>query len=445
MKARTWKTCSRRWLALLKGFGNILIKELKELIRDPKVLLGMIIVPLIMFPVLGAVMSFSMESATQQAQKASIVVIDNDRGNYSAIFVRNLNMTVRVFIVNETDPNKAVSDGLLPRYNTTQLIMIPKGFSANVTQHLHSNASVATYVKVYSVFSGAGLFEGIGSSLVSGSVVNFNRYFAPDIVSARPSTIIKGQIEEGIDPNMLSTLMLSQAIAMPITIMILLTYSMQIAATSVAMEKEEKTLETLLTLPMDRFAILMGKLSGSIVVAGIGAITYMVGFNYYMGSFTSAIPMGSGVDLVSLGLAPSPLGYLLLGVSLFVTLLSALALAVILSAFAEDVRGAQSLVGYVYPFLFVPSILLMYIDVNALPLALKIAIYAIPYSHPIIASKAVTMGDYWTAGLGIIYVTAFTLVIMYVASRLFATEKILTMKLRFRGLRKRGKTTTEEP
>jgi ABC-type Na+ efflux pump permease subunit len=32
------------------------------------------------------------------------------------------------------------------------------------------------------------------------------------------------------------------------------------------MEKEEKTLETLLTVPVDRFAILMGKLSSTIIV-----------------------------------------------------------------------------------------------------------------------------------------------------------------------------------
>jgi hypothetical protein len=55
------------------------------------------------------------------------------------------------------------------------------------------------------------------------------------------------------------------------------------------------------------------------------------------------------------------------------------------------------------------------------------------------------MGDYWTAGFGIIYVTAFTLVIMYLASRLFATEKILTMKLKFRGLRRHERASGEEP
>jgi ABC-2 type transport system permease protein len=218
---------------------------------------------------------------------------------------------------------------------------------------------------------------------------------------------------------------------------------MQIAATSVAMEKEEKTLETLLTMPTDRFAILMGKLSSSIIVAGVGAIAYTFGFNYYISSLTSAIPVSGNMNLVALGLAPSLFGYLLLGISLFVTLLAALALAVILSAFAQDVRSAQSLVSYVYPFLFVPALALMYVDINVLPFALKAIFYAIPFSQPIIASKAVAMGDYLTAGLGVVYVTAFTLVIMYIASRLFATEKILTVKLRLRGSRKQTPVSGE--
>jgi ABC-2 type transport system permease protein len=187
----------------------------------------------------------------------------------------------------------------------------------------------------------------------------------------------------------------------------------------------------------------MGKLSGSIIVAGVAAVAYMVGFNYYMGSFSGLSTGGASLDLVSLGLVPSLFGYTLLGISLFITLLSALALAVILSAFSEDVRSAQSLVSYIYPFVFIPSFVLMYIDINVLPMWLRIILYAIPFSQPIIASKAVIMGDYLTAGLGIVYVVGFTLAIMYIASRLFATEKILTAKIKLRGLRKRGRTETE--
>jgi ABC-2 type transport system permease protein len=420
---------------LLKGFLSILIKELKELIRDPKILLGMIIVPLIMFPILGSIMNFSIQSAQEKAEKATLLVLNNDGGKWSEKFINTLNHSVKVFVVNNTTPEDAAALGLLSKYNTTQFIEIPSDFNTSMTEHLQGNATKAT-VNFYGVFSGTGMFESIGSSMIDNLVYGFNRVVAPDAVGTYKSAIIKGKIQKGVDPAMLSNLMISQAIAMPITIMILVSSSMQIAATSVAMEKEEKTLETLLSLPVDRFAILMGKLSGSILVAAVGALAYMVGFNYYMGSFTAAIPADTSLDLVSLGLAPSLFGYLLLGISLFVTLLSALALAVIISAFAEDVRGAQSLVGFIYPLIFIPSILLMYLDVNSLPLALRIFIYAIPFSHPTIAAKAVTMGDYWIAVWGIVYVTAFTFVIMYVASRLFATEKILTAKLKFKWFRR---------
>jgi ABC-2 type transport system permease protein len=428
---------------LLKGFGNFLVKELKELIRDPKILLGMIVLPLAMFPVLGGVMSYSMQSAQEKAEKATFLVINNDGGNWSNNFIWFLSSIIKVSVENDVTLNNNTALELLSKYNTTQLLEIPKGFSENITKHFSGNPSVRASVKFYGVFLGTSIFESASSSVIDNLVYQFNRGLSPDVVDAEKSAIIKGKIEP-VDPAVLSGLMISQSIALPVTIMILLTYSMQIAATSVAMEKEEKTLETLLTLPMDRLAILAGKLSGSIFVAGLSALAYMVGYNYLMSSFTVNIPTGAGIDLASLGLVPSFFGYLLLGISLFVTLLSALALAVIMSAFAEDVRSAQSLVGYIYPFIFLPSFALMYIDITTLPFALKIFLYAIPYSHPIIASKAVIMGDYWTAVLGIVYVAAFTLVVMYAASRLFATEKILTAKLKFKGLRRRGKKPIEE-
>jgi len=425
---------------LLKGFQNILVKELKELVRDPKILLGMIFVPLIMFPVLGAIMSFAMQSAQEQAEKATLLVVNNDGGNWSEFFIGILSYSVKVSVVNNETAEKALD--LLSDYNATQFVEIPSGFSENMTEHIH-NPNATACVNFYGVFSGGGMFESISSSLIDNLVYAFNRVVAPDAVHTEKSAIIHGSIERGVDPAVLSGLMISQAIAMPITIMILVSYSMQIAATSVAMEKEEKTLETLLSLPVDRFAILMGKLSGSILVAAVGALTCMIGLNFYVGSFSAIIPADTSLDLVSLGLAPSLFGYLLLGISLFVTLLSALALAVIMSAFAEDVRGAQSLVGFIYPLIFIPSLLLMYLDVNSLPFALRIFLYAIPYCHPLIAAKAVTMGDYLTAVWGIVYVTAFTFVIMYAASRLFATEKILTAKLRFKWLRRRKRKSAE--
>jgi len=422
---------------LLKGFGNFLLKELKELIRDPKIFIGMIIIPVIMFPLLGGIMNFSIQSAQESVAKATILIINNDVGDSAARFIAYINSSFNVISINTTESVNIVE--LMSQNNVTEAIVIPSDFSANLTSGLQVR------IEFYSVFSGVSMFSGVSATVIDSLIEKFNRALSPNIVIPAKSVIVKGQVIENLDAQTISNLMISQTIAMPVIIMILLSYSMQIAATSVAMEKEEKTLETLLTLPMDRFAILLGKLSGSIIVAAIGALAYMIGFTYYLGSLSSAIPSNVNVNLAALGLVPSLFGYILLGVSLFVTLLSALSLAVIISAFAGDVRSAQSLVGYVYPLIFIPSLALMYLDVNAIPLALRILIYAIPYSHPIITSKAVIMGDYTIAVVGIAYVAAFTVAIMYFASRLFATEKILTAKLKFKGLIRRREKTTSEP
>ena len=426
---------------MLKGFQTILVKELKELIRDPKILLGMIILPLIMFPVLGAVLGYATQTAIEQAQKATLLVVNNDGGNWSTTFIDFLDSAgVKAIVINNTTSQEIVAQNLLTQYNSTQFIEIPQDFSTNMTKHLTTNPNITASVNIYGVFQGGGIFSNLGQTSVTLYVNGFNRYIAPDVLHTTQSTIIKGQIQQGIDPATLSGLMISQSIALPITIMIMLTYAMQIAATSVAMEKEEKTLETLLTVPVDRFAILMGKLSSTIIVAGLASIAVLVGYTYMLGSITIGIPTTTPIDLVNLGLVPSAFGYVLLGISLFITLLSGLALAVIMSAFAEDVRGATALVGYVYPLIFIPSMALIYLDINTLPLAVKAIFYAIPYSQPIIASKAVVLGDYSTVIFGIIYVAAFTIVIMYVASRLFATEKILTAKLKFK---RRGSSKTQ--
>jgi ABC-2 type transport system permease protein len=418
---------------MLKGFSTILVKELKELIRDPKILIGMLVVPLVIFPVLGAVLGYASQTAMEQAQKATLLVVNNDQGNWSTTFINYLESTgVKTTVINNSSPPQVVEQGLLTQNNSTQFVEIPAGFSQNMTLHTNGDPSITATVNVYGVFQGSSIFSDIGSSATTSIINSYNRVIAPDVLYTTQSTIIKGQIQEGIDPATLSGLMITQSIALPITVMIMLTYSMQIAATSVAMEKEEKTLETLLTVPVDRFAILMGKLSSTIIVAGLASVAVMIGYNYVLGSMTLGIPTATSINLVSLGLVPSAFGYFLLGTSLFITLLSGLALAVIMSAFAEDVRGATALVGYIYPVIFIPAMALMYLDINSLPTAVKAIFYAIPYSHPIIASKAVVLGDYTTVVFGIIYVAAFTIVIMYIASRLFATEKILTAKLRFK-------------
>jgi len=430
---------------LFKGLFNIVVKEVKELVRDPKILLGMIIVPLIMFPLMGFAIQTSMEAAEESMGSISMAVMDFDKGPVAENLTNFLtSLNVRIVEVDVLNLSEAVN--YVEQTNLTGLIVVPPSFSDNITDGLKAE------LDVYAVFRGGGIAESTSSSAMSALLKAFEeglvvrkvgeRFPGEDPVTVldpiemSEKSIIKGK-SVNIPPNVLFSVIIAQSTGMPVGIMVLLIFAMQLAATSVASEKEEKTLETLLTLPVNRFTILVGKLTGSIIVAVVGAVAYIIGFSYYTSSFAGVMTAESGVDLAAVGLAPTPLSYLLLGVSLFMSLVSALALAISISIFAEDVRGAQALVGPISILFVFPLIFTMFTDIYALPFPLMIALLAIPFTHPILASKVAFTGDYLTAIIGIVYVAIFTVVVLYVAARLFGTEKILTARLKFRRFRLR--------
>jgi ABC-2 type transport system permease protein len=430
-------------LVVGKGLLFIVVKEVKELLRDPKILLGMIVVPLIMFPLMGFAVHTSMETAEVSIGTLSMAVMDFDNGPFAEgliNFVKTLNITV--VEVNELNFTEAVN--YVQQSDLTGLLVIPSGFSNNIT------GGIKAELDIYTVFKGKGIAESTSSSALNTLLRTFEGSLVVQKVGEKipeedpkivldPITMVERSIFKGksvdIPSDALFGLMMSQSVGMPVGMMMLLIFAMQMAATSVASEKEEKTLETLLTLPINRFTILMGKMTGSILVAVVGAVSYIIGFGYYMGAFMESIPVESGVDLAAIGLAPTLISYVLLGVSLFVSMLSALALAISVSVFAEDVRGAQALVGPLSTLLVFPMIFMMFADISTLPVPLRILLYAIPFTHPMLTSKIAFTGDYLTAILGIMYVSIFTITVLYIASRLFGTEKILTAKLTLRRLR----------
>ena len=58
----------------------MVVKEVKELVRDPKILLSMIIVPLIMFPLMGFAIQTSIETVEIGVGGISMAIMDLDEG-----------------------------------------------------------------------------------------------------------------------------------------------------------------------------------------------------------------------------------------------------------------------------------------------------------------------------------------------------------------------------
>jgi len=431
---------------LVSGLGNLVTKEVKEMLRDPKILLSMVLMPLVVFPAMGAAMNISttaVEEAVKEVSMAlSMALIDNDHGLIAENLVSSLEaMNVTVIEMKGTTVNEALET--LQESNVTTLVVIPLGFSQNLTSGRRGE------IEVYSIFKSIGLSEGMKASAATAPISIYeslmvNRAIQQVFPGIEPGTILdpiamknlvvfKGRIV-GVPPNVLANMFMSQSLGFTMVIMMLLILAMQTAATSISVEKEEKTLETLLTLPMERLSILTGKLAGSVIVAAAGAVASIIGVNYYTSSVFSLVPT-EGADMEALGLVLSPIAYVLLGVMMFVTIVSALAIAICVAAFSENVRSAQSVVGILSTLLTIPTFVLMFADIDILPPAFQIIMYAIPYTHSIIASKAAFLGDYLTMFRSIAYISLFTVTILYVAAKIFTTEKIVTAKISLKKFR----------
>jgi len=417
------------------SLGNLVVKEIKELLRDPKILLGMVLMPLLIFPIMGFAINISQTAVEESVKAASIALLDLD-GKPAAQnltrFLENNQYNIKIVKVDTSSAEEALES--LKETNITVLLVIPADFSDDL-----ANGSKGK-LNVYVIFRRVSMAETGRSEMADFLLSKYEESLVKETVEkefSNPetvlnpidvsySTVIKGETFN-VDPRALSIVVISQSIMFPMAIMMLLIFGMQIAATSIAIEKEEKTLETLLTLPVGRLSILTGKLGGSVVVAAAGAVATIVGVNFYSGSiFGGEIP---AVDLQALGLAPSMGGYLLLGVIIFITIVSALALAVCIAVFTENVRSAQSLIGYLYIPIMVPSMILMFADIDILPTAVQIVLYAIPYTHSIIATKAAFIGDYTTMAISIAYISIFTVAVLYVAARIFTSEKVVTGRI----------------
>lgn len=423
---------------MLKDLKTIMLKEIKEILRDPHMFIGMILVPLLMFPLLGMTMVVSTEMM-MPSEEIRIGVLNLDQGNVSKIFVEFLKEVPNITVVdlnekgisNVDDAKKfCIENGILV------FIVVPKGFSDNM---LNGRPVI---IDIYAIMEEHGKTTDISNAFSVATEISrtaFDKTLSYllvgdkgsgtyGLVYVNPKTIVKGNVLNA-SPDVISGIYFSQVFTIPLILMVLLIFVVQIAAVSIASEKEQKTLETLLSLPVDRKMILLGKLTGSIIVAIVGALGYLVGFNLYISMVTSRlaedVPMIRPEDV---GFAITPVGYIILGITIFLTILVVLSMAIIIAAPAEDIRGAQSISGFLILPMVVFSIFLAFASFE-ISEELKLALVFIPFATPTITTIELMSGKYWIPLVGIVAMLIEAVIFLYVATWFFTSEKLITMRI----------------
>ena len=421
----------------MKKFRNLLFKEIRELVT-----VQLIVSLLFMMAIFYFIGGITKKEAARAAGKQKISVLDLDGSSFSGQLLGGLQaMNFQVEKLGSSNQDEALRAARAGDANV--LVVIPAGFGEAVAKFQTKEIETYTFLRNFSLMGAR------TSSILRAVISAINKYLSDDFlkrkiegvdpenlknpVKSRDFIVIKSRMAEG-SAALIAGFVSSQSLIIPVILMMIIIYSSQMVISAIAMEKQNKTLETLLTVPIARSSIVAAKMLAAGLIGLISAAIYMLGFRNYMSGVTGDMANAPGVAPIvqKLGLSLNANALVLLGISLFFAILCALSMATILGVLAEDFRSAQSLIMPMIFLVMIPYFITLFTDLKSLSLPVKIFLLAIPFSHPFLATQNIFLENYQAVFLGILYMALFFAVMVAIAGRIFSTDRVLTMKLRWR-------------
>lgn len=433
-------------------FFSLVKKEFKE-IMNLQNLLGLVVMIVMLFAV-GSIMGSVGSNAKENS--STIVVADMDKSDFSAAALDALRQegVEPILIDLSAQDNYTEFAELAAQHEKSSGLIIPKGFGEGITGYQTQTLAVVGEIKSFSVFSNMDssaseaadiITEFVTSSTVSNAVGGIDTEYIKQPIAVNDVSVIKGK-STNIPTGELVSLLLSQSIFVPIIIFLLLMMAAQLNVSAIANEKVDKTLETLLSTPVSRLSVLSAKMIASAGFSLLSAVVYMVGFSSYM---SGVMGMASGgelntnllsgvapVSLADIGMSLSGWQYVLVGIQLFLTVSIGLVISLMLGALSKDLKSAQGMITPLMIVTILPFLVTMLTDVNTLPMVGKVILYLIPFTHTFTASANLLFDNNLLYWMGVIYQALFLCGTLFVAIRVFSSDKIFTASF---SVKKRGK------
>ena len=423
----------------MKRFLNLLKKEIKELVTAQLII--SLAFTIILFNFIGQV-------SRKEVQKAigvqTISALDMDGSPASQALLKGLE-SARFKILDQSGKAKEQALEAAKAGDSKLLLVIPAGFGDSLKGLRPSEIETYSFMRTFSLIGARGqiVVGGVISALNNVLSNNFLKDKLPEFdpqslknpIKSKDYVVVRDRMAEG-SAGTVAGLISQQSLLIPVVLMMIVMYSSQMVISAVAMEKQNKTLETLLTVPIKRTSIITAKMLSAGLVGLISAGVYMFAFKGFVGGIgeeaaQAGAQAGGAAIMRQLGLTFDTTGYLILGAALFLAILVALALAMILGVLAEDFRSAQNMIMPLMFMVMIPYFISLFADINTVPLPVKIFILAIPFSHPFLVSQNLYLGNYGLIFGGLAYMLVVFVVLVVFAARVFSSDKILTMKLRF--------------
>lgn len=402
---------------------NIVKKEIKELLTKSTII-SLVFVSF----VLGYIGKFvSNAEKNVQGSYANTIIIDKDSTEISKKFSE----LISKFSKSELEEKDLKYKLNIIKKEGGSIIIIKKGFQSSILNGGKGE------LKVEWILKGTGLFDFMASDIVKNDLMyskeELTKYLLlkkgiknenildPFIINEQ-EVKVKEKTFKNVNPKIIYSFLGNQSNFVPVIIMMLLIMSGGMIISSMGLEKENKTLETLLTMPIERSDIVLGKIIGGGIVGMIMASIYMTGFYNYMKGFSENTSYIKDFKVFYFT------DYILIGLSIFLSLLSGLSLCLLLGLFAKDYKSAQTLTMPVSILAIIPLFLTMFKDFDTLTVPIKIFLFLIPFSHPMMAMKLLFFDQYRMVFYGILYNLLFFTILVIILVNIFNTDYIITGK-----------------
>lgn len=318
----------------------VYFKELRDLLRDRRTIISMIVVPVLVIPVLMmGIGGFAVRMVKKAAEEApSVMILGETNSPAVAAQLRDL---PKLKIV-PADPDYT---NLISNKKVRAAVEIPPGFDAALAAGRPTSVRIYEYQgEIKSQFGANALrdfFRDLQTTTVSNRLVSRNlpasliKPFAIEQTNVAPPQKVSGNLIGGLIPY--------------IIILMSLTGAMYPAMDVTAGEKERGTIETLLCCPASRTVIVLGKF---FMVLTVAVATTLLSLLSMGGSFVFAGKMiaRAGADAARLPLSVDMPSLLMVFLMLLPVAILFAALLIALSLFARSYKEAQS---YVSPLLIV--------------------------------------------------------------------------------------------
>lgn len=447
---------------------NLIKKELRELLT--KSTLVSIVVVIVMFMALGSFIGGEVEEAQSIQAFGYIDATDAGDGedvDYAAAAVESIKVHyVNVLEVDDADEyvkkievdyqdTDAILAAMEEKDVDTVVIFLPD-FNNKVSMGQIGMMSVYWNQNDTGVFSALDTVTaqnviGLTRASVTAKYLSTHGTLTPDqqqfiqspvVCPADPetgsigSTFLKGELHENVSPDNIYGAMSQQTTFIPIVIMLIITMIGSILISSMGNEKENKTLETLLTLPISRTTVVAGKLIGSAIAGIVMGAMYMFGMYFYINGLTGSA--GGSVTMADLGLSLGAVDWVIVVACMFFTILCALGMCMVLGAFAKNYKAAQMYIMPISVLALIPMFVTMFANYAELPVVFQGLLFLIPFTHPMMVIQNLVFGETLMVTGGLIYLAVFACLSMYITIRLYKSDILLTGFISKKGARKKS-------